>query len=300
MADTKKAPAPMVNLGQHSWHDFLETAKGVLSGKRTSGSNTESTSTESGGFSGCNSFQDALRMATEGWQDGAAAMSKSLDALPPALEVLPDWQLDVGGAFPCVPALVAGEPECVWRMNDNIRATRRLTLIVPHSYNCMVAATSAQQYAKGVAALVRSMEGSGIDVQVVAFNTNRSASDRTGANYCYAVTVREFGEPLDLAKVAFAFHSAMLRRIGFAWRECTKAALPIGSGNYGYTQPNTLANVHAVCGEDIGAVCMLPGVADIESDYLRRPDQLPALIERFAKDATAVIDALNAQIGGAL
>jgi hypothetical protein len=105
-------------LGVHSGHDFCATAaerltQGSLRGADSAGTEVSPFRTE---WTGTRNLAHALEMARDGWQDGANSISKALDSLPAGVEVLPDWSLDVHGAFPCIPEFLSGTPDCMWRL----------------------------------------------------------------------------------------------------------------------------------------------------------------------------------------
>lgn len=285
--------ARITNCGVHSWHDFVTQAARRITEPNLPGA--ESAGTDTAGFrsswSGTSTLAEAVSMAMSGWQEGASAVSKALDSLPAGVEVLPDWRMAVQGAFPCIPEYLSGSPECMYRLEDNRRIAHRLALIVPHSYSAAVKGWEAMQYAKAVAALVRSLEAAGIDTAIYSVSTGDN-----GTPAMYAVTVREYGEPLDIAKVAFAFHPAMLRRLGFAWREITPLATQCGLARNGYarTFPVTEEDTRALLGE-VGELVIMEDLQKLaeRNGRLLTEDSLPELIERLRGNIDKAIKALS-------
>lgn len=282
--------AKLVNMGLHTWHDFAAKAAERLTNAPLPGAASSSASNDLS-FSDGVLLDGAVRMANDGWPEGAKVLSDALDSLPPESDVRPDWATDVCGAFPCVPALVAGDPECMWNMSGE-RGYRQVALIVPMSYSASVDAKQVSIYAQAVAAIARSIEASGVDVAIysVHHGQNRNNERYTGA---HAVMVRQFGEPLDLAKVAFAFHSAFLRRLSFAWRERNPEAIKIklADDTYGSPRPVTADIVRTVCGE-VGQNVILPSVNDL---FLHSSPELTEVLKRFRD----VCDKAMADMGGA-
>lgn len=247
-----------VNLGLHAWHDFAAKAAERLTAPPLAGAEDGSTKREPEFTLGV-SLADAVRMAREGWPEGAKVLSDALDSLPPENDFRPDWAGDVAGAFPCVPALVAGDPECMWNLSG-ARGYRQCALIVPLSYSEVVDAEKVSLYAQAVAAIARSIEAAGVDVAIYSLHhaTGEHGMGKSGA---HAVIVRQYGEPLDLAKVAFAFHSAFLRRLSWGWRERSADAVRLGLSANGYGSPAAVTPdlVREVCG-DVGQNIILPSV----------------------------------------
>lgn len=250
------------NLGIHSWRDFVATAARRATEPELDGAGDASVSGPSS-FTGTQDIQAAVKMANEGWPEGANKITKALDTLPPSSEVLPDWMLDVSGSICNVPAFIAGEPECMWNMSECRRAEHRVSLVVPAGYPGMIDADTAMTYAIAVAANVRSLEASGLNVAVYSMASHAGTETGTIANY--GVVIREFGEPLDLAKVAFSFHPSWLRRLVFAWLELNPDALMAGVANSGYGLHRELTKdqVREVAGEDIGSVIVLPSIPQL-------------------------------------
>lgn len=254
----------MINLGVHAWHDYVAKAAERLSAPPVYGAAQHSQDSDTSHTGGV-SFQQAIKMAVEGWPEGATKIAKALDSLPPSSESLPDWIMDVTGSICNVPAFVAGEPECMWNLTDNRRDERRLTLVVQASYGFWVSSEVAMNYAIALAANVRSLEASGINTSVVILAHRRHPADPDGVRSAYGVFVREYGEPLDLAKIAFAFHPAFLRRVDMAWRERNERATTAGinNGSYGRPVPYDSAVVREVFAEDIGQVAVIRGISEL-------------------------------------
>lgn len=289
--------ASFVNLGVHSWHDFMAQAARRVTEPAVTGAESSSTECNRASWAGTDTLEQAVAMAQAGWPDGATAVSKALDSLPAGVEILPDWRMAVQGAFPCIPEYLSGSPECMYRLEDNRRIAHRLSLIVPHAYSAQVRGAQAMQYAKAVAALVRSLEATGIDVAVYSVSTGHNRYiGSAGKRALYAVVVREFGEPVDLAKVAFAFHPAMFRRIGFAWREITPAAADVGQARAGYaaTFPVTEAYARELLGE-VGELVIMEDLQDLarNNPWLFTDAKLPDLIERLRINIDTAIKALS-------
>jgi hypothetical protein len=250
----------IINLGHHSWHDFVAHATKRLTAPAIFGADSGSSEDGNAEFRGTSTLREAIELAVHGWQEGARAIAKVLDTLPPSSEVLPDWQLDVAGTICNVPAFIAGEPECMWNMSECKRNEHRVVLVVPGTYGGHIEQAEAQRYAIAVAAVVRSLEASGINPAVYSIPATVGHRGR-GNRHISSVAVREFGEPLDLSKVATAFHPSFLRRVQFAWREMTPEAVTGGIANDGYGAASvpTRDEITALLG-DVGYVVLAPSV----------------------------------------
>lgn len=209
----------VINLGLHTWHDFVDTAAKRLREPQISGYGASTAVHRGYEWDLGIDLAKAVKMAKEGWPEGVKNISAQLDKLPPESEVLPEWEMSVAGAICNVPAFIAGEPECMFALNDCRRHARRIALALDGVFAAAVNATAVRNYATAVAATARYLEASGIDVALYNVNTADIV-----APTIYGIIIKDLGEPLDVAKVAFGFHPAFFRRIGFAWREITPAA----------------------------------------------------------------------------
>lgn len=284
-----------INCGLSTWDSMVETAERRERGDQQPLAQDASMSGE---FDGCGgkgtaTLGEAIKLCKMGWQAGAELLARALDALPAGEEVLPDWQMDVAGAFPCVPAFIAGDPECVWHRQENRRIERRVLIAPPISYPAVIKDTQAMVYAKAVAAVVRAVEASGIQPAIYGICKNKPVLPVGMHNdiIMHAVCVRAFGDPLDLAKVAFSLHPSMLRRIHFAWRETHPVAAPIiGRNGYGSAQAHTVEDVRALLGDDIGCpIAVLPPLYEMARELT--DSNLSNVINKFRGIVQAACEA---------
>ncbi len=234
------------------------------------------------------SYGAALNMAQHGWQAGAANVAALLDTLPAAEEVLPDWTMEVAGAMPCVPAYLSGDPECMFSMRANARPDRRITLAVPATCSANIGADSMLNYARAVAAVVRSLDASGVSVAV--YRLFAGEGNHTG-RLVHGHAVREHGEPLDLGKIAFAFHPAAFRRLTFCWLDVDDVAYEdFANGGRGRVLSLTGAIVRDAL-PDIGQCVIFPEINDLDFDGLLRDRALSRLIARLRQTVASAIEA---------
>lgn len=269
----------MINLGMQNWDAFIARAAERITNPPLRGAEDVGTSWKHGKEWHMMSLEEAVNMAQYGWPDGTKQIAKTLDTLPPDDEALPDWNMDVSGSICNVPAYLAGEPECMWRMSECKRSERRVSLIVQAHVPSKAAVQEVMNYAISVAAIVRSLEASGINVSIYSLMYTRGAA--TEIDLGYGSVVKEFGEPMDLAKIAFAMHPVWFRRIHFAWQERTEDAIRAGLGGHSYGYANRLNREVAmeIIGQDVGNVVVLPSV--IESMDLFGLRSLSSVLENL-------------------
>ena len=186
-------------------------------------------------WSGTASFQQALDMARDGWADGETRMRKAFDAK--VADVLTkvhkrDYYYAVEGEDIDVSAYAQGRPEC-WVSSDESRETKHVTIRL----NCAVSAGISTDtiFARGaaVAVLCEALEYAGhrVQLQVVSCFSDDYVHS---ANMC--VTVKDYDQPIDMHRLAFACaHNSMCRRLVFATMETAPENIRTALGScYGY------------------------------------------------------------------
>lgn len=204
------------------------------------------------------SWRDAVRMMRDGWQQGAERIDAIMAHMPDAVALADAWQLEAAGRFPCVPAYLSGDPECMWQTVESDATKPRLCLVVSSEYPGYVDASDVSAYGAAVGALVRTLEAMGHGVAVYTIMKSR-IGERAQAQ---AFIVRDFGQPLDTSIVAFAFHPMFSRRITFAVAEVIQEWRDAGFGNGGYGCPQEadLSDAVACLGEFPAVPVVLSGV----------------------------------------
>lgn len=216
----------------YSFDNLYEFGNWIATAPRTWNKNIdESTSYGSNAAWDLNAgYEGAVRMAQEGWLEGAQRVQDALKAFIPAT-AHQDTKNDVYGFRPHVARFCAGAPDCMVRHTRNDATAgqgRVLTLAVPVDANANTKAAHMANFGVAVAQYVNQLETQGVRVELVAV----LISDlwQPGWRMCHAVTIKRAGQPLDLAVVAFAIgHPAMLRRLGFAASERSERAAQMAS-----------------------------------------------------------------------
>lgn len=245
-----------------TWEGITRTVEArIRDGAINSRAGDASVRNEGGGWNGTRDLPHALDMLRAGWPEGTGRMIAGLDAhKTEQREIRPDMPLDYAGFFPCVPAYVAGEDQCMFNIEEDQRATRSIVLVVQINYHCQVPARSAEEYARNVAGIVASLETTGIGVAVLGIDRTNANSGQMAAG----VWIRSFDAPLDLARIAFSMHPGFFRRALFAVRERDAELVGIGATDAGYGHPVTLTpeDVQDVMGY-VGDYIILPHLQNI-------------------------------------
>jgi hypothetical protein len=237
----------------------VDRRKGASKAQRPEGSGTASQRSGNTDAWQGGTYDNAVKMLRWGWPEGVRAVQE-LTRGGVAVDGAPAWELDVAGYLPCVQAYVAGDPACMLTQGE--RGTRqRIALIASACYNSGVTADDAMVYAAALAQVVAELDAAGVDVGVDTLDVTYG----NGNVYVMGVHVREFGEPLDLSKLVYAFHPSFLRRILFAWREMDAISCKAGiaDDNYGSARNATRDYAIACIGPDANGAVILPSLADV-------------------------------------
>lgn len=275
MAKDKTVPASR-NAGMCEWNAFIDLAAAVSSSRKPGADNRSEEGSEE--FTGTPDFAAAIKLARDGWQDGTKAVSAALDSVhADQSDALPGWTMQAAGHFPCVPAYLSGEPECMWQQTDDQRPERRITLLVPIGYPCVIEAERATNYAAAVAACARALDATGVSVAVygiwTGFDTSQSRC------YGYGVKIRAHGEPMDLSKIAYASHPSFARRVNFAYREQHELLTPVACSGYGYSAETWSRDYVCAVAGDAGVQLLCPGIFDLyQSRQLGTTDKAVAAL----------------------
>lgn len=211
-----------------------------------------STGTQDPAWYGTRTYPDALDHVLHGWQDGAKRIgplaAKLLQRVGAHLQRLnfvnvPDEPgvLDLG-------AFLAGVPECWTNPETEVIAAqgRLIHLLVNGSASSSRDAEQIWAHGAAVCAMIRCLEMAGHSVRVtwatVAAGSGRRGRTRKTVISATAIRVKDFGEPLNLGRMAFVLASpGMLRRVWFRLAErfkyAERRALDVElNGCYGFPQ----------------------------------------------------------------
>jgi hypothetical protein len=185
-------------------------------------------------FSGVNRYSDAMDLMYKGYTDPLDKMKKAI------LKVgrndtyqKPRTQTDFVGFAPHVPNMLMNIPTTMINKEKIVQKSK--TIHLTYSF-CALANVTPDSIINGginFISLVNSLEKQGYRVKIDIIFI--SMTDDTAS--LFTVTVKEYGQGLNLLKLAFPLvHPAMLRRISFKWLETTPTLKDKGYvGGYGTT-----------------------------------------------------------------
>lgn len=234
-----------------SWSEFVscvaDESMYAWKGTRTSHDRSRS-------WSGTDSFEEAVQMATQtGWPEGKRLMSEAIALVYPRPELVNATSFDVAGAFPVVPLYCARDPACMVDDAPYLRTSRPIVRIdYANSATANKSAMDLMLRGAAVLSLCDQLELDGYSVELrVAVSWDQSHSSREPAKYTrfdYSVVFKKAGEYWDLDRAAFAIaNPATMRRFGFALLEQHAELKPNFGSGYGRTiyrpindDPNTI------------------------------------------------------------
>lgn len=190
-------------------------------------------------FTGTRSLDHALDLARNGWPEGAAKIMAGIDGLAagnatPAM--FPAYSWDVAGEQPDVAAFCAGVPEHMGTPEPvESRVESVIRISIPASYPARVKANAVQTYGIALLSHIYAIQQTGRSVALTADGSNTACSGNR-QEIISSIPILEPGAPVDLDRLAFAFHPSMLRRITFAVREIVPD-LSVMRGVHGYPFP---------------------------------------------------------------
>lgn len=167
-------------------------------------------------FTGTKCAEEALTLATSGWEEGAQAIGKSASGYCLNLDVGDSFanSWDVGGEVPDVPRYCAGDPAHMVS-SAYVYDAPVLDLRVSPDFSGAVDKQNIQNFGAALLVLVDMLErGHGYSVRI----TNVLATCHGGIFALGETVVKEADAHLEIDRLAFCIgHPSMLRRFWFAW-----------------------------------------------------------------------------------
>jgi len=176
-------------------------------------------------------YQGALKLAYDGWAEGASRMAQALATLP-AMASTTRTSYGVAGGSVSVGRYFSGNPLCMRNRKRERGHRPAITMAVNIVANAGVSAEAMSNYGLAIARYADELEQAGYPVEVIAVMAAQQGSNRS----CHSWTVKAQGQAMNLADIAFSIgHPGCFRRIGFAAFERTGPEYP----GYGQASPIT-------------------------------------------------------------
>lgn len=206
-----------------SWSEMLDHVSQPVTRTSTYGSEDENTSQF---WTAGVDWPQALQMMANGWPDGTSAYAMLLTRLQTKLSRLlqtHDLERGMTGCDFDLGAALSGQPECYVYPTEIHRDVKRgggvRTLILNTGVRAAVTSEQILRRSVHTIGLMHALENAGYGVRIVTSNVTSysgpKSQHRRNLGASRVLTVREPGQDIDLARMAFIGHPAWHRRIGF-------------------------------------------------------------------------------------
>ena len=220
----------------------------------------------SGGWAGTRTYEEAMDLFNNGWDEKVAEIKKGLVQFEKANEKNVSYQksrpaTSVVGFAPHVPNAILGLPNSMIMTESTPMKAKAVRIIYNMSMNANTDAEDILQAGLCVLKIAYSMEMKGYRVRIdVSPFTAKSGRENTSCVVC----VKDWRQHIDIKKVAFPIaNPAMFRRLGFRWIETTPNLTDTGyTGGYGQSFENA---------EEEKKILTDAGVLDEKDYYLNVP-----------------------------
>jgi hypothetical protein len=184
-------------------------------------------------FSGTESYDQALQLATDGWPEGRAMITDKIESLAPYVTAalrLPGEEYSVAGYLPDVPLMCTGSPAYMFAEGDDVPARARVVrFLVNIAANSNTDAAHIMNRGAAIAAVVDYFENAGtrVEVELCMVAENEALAE-------YYLPVKRADEHVEPDRFAFAIaHPSMLRRFMFRMMEHNPKLAEIFGSGYG-------------------------------------------------------------------
>lgn len=177
-------------------------------------------------------YNAAMKLAKEGWGEGAKDLDARLQTIIPAAGREGKWGYAVSGSSVNVGRFVTGHPKDMRNSRKRVSGSAPVYhLVVNLSATCNVGAQQMANYGTALVGLIDRLENTGKRVRLDVVSVGHL---RGNARLAFGWNVKHASEHIDLAAVAFSIgHPAAFRRIGFAMME--RSPKNIESSGYGHS-----------------------------------------------------------------
>lgn len=166
------------------------------------------------------SMRDTLKLAKEGWEQGAYRVERLSGLILAASPIIKrPVQYGIVGAVPSVPRAVAGNPLNMKKMESAISRRRPvITLVSDMSANCGTNHTAITNRAAVVCAMIDHIEAAGFATEVITVGLTRGGyGGQEGYKVLTSIKIKESTHSVDIKRLAFSLgHVGMFRRMVFA------------------------------------------------------------------------------------
>lgn len=186
-------------------------------------------SADNGDWAGTSSWDEAMSLAVNGWQDIRPSIDAAIAPIRERLADTLDTQIirvfDMFGYEPDVDRFVAGEMDCMIDdfMHEEPKTGKVFTVLISGTVNAFVTADTLLKRGTAIAGLIEAFQILGYDLELwYEDSVKRGVADQ----YSQLVRIHRAGDLIDLNTLMFPLaHPSWLRRFFFAACEGESAAM---------------------------------------------------------------------------
>lgn len=172
-------------------------------------------------WNGNTTWDEAIRLAHEGWPEGLARLTAlTIEDRPTSGLRRPRMEYAPAGMRPSIPHYLAGDPAYMQTWTPRPSAQRPiLTILNCASARCDIEADTYERRGAALVSLIDAIENEGVSTRLINRYACASETDQT-TPITIEIEIKAEGQPLDADRIMFAIaHAAFLRRLVFRWKE---------------------------------------------------------------------------------
>lgn len=222
-------------------------------------------------FSHSHSFEEAVDLLRNGWDDMSKKLTQKLSAATKNVQPMKAQKnvLSVQGYQPVVALYLAGVPTNMVSKQMVVKKQKVIEITKSVSYNAGVETETMMAESIKAMMIVKKLEAQGFRVKLnIVLGTQADSR-----NVLCKVCIKQANERLNISKLAFPMvHPSMLRRLFFRYIEVNP---DVTRGySYGYGRPIHANELRRIFPNDI----VLPAIFDGEVDNITSIDELKAAL----------------------
>lgn len=197
--------------------------------------NLEASHDSGASFMGTETYEDAVALLENGDKESLQMLEAvNVSKLTASdHETRTELRRGIAGAFPCVPAYVAGTPTSMYQVKRARSGRKIVNIVASLNAGGSVDPSEFAEYGAKIASIVQSVERAGGRCNLYCAWCNRSESGQ----YCVCVVkLKDAGQPLNMLRMCFPLvNIGFKRRFMWRWLETAPARLAKSwAANYGY------------------------------------------------------------------
>ena len=218
-------------------------------------------------FTGTDSFEQAVELLKNGWNEGSQTIEGKLQAKIKCLDSKKSQRpsYDVVGGNCSVPRYLQGVPTSMINRKPVVKKQKVITINKYITYSAYVTAEQIIDESVKAFLIIREIEAAGTRVNLNIIDGLEEGGERA----ILTVRIKNAGERLNISKMAFPLaHPSMLRRLAFKWLEVTSIITNPGF-TMGYGMPMSVNDLKKYMGKgEILLPNFIPNIDDVIKQFV--------------------------------